>query len=129
MDRREFVTWLTSLGLSPVFISFLSRKRSGFITSADGTTRGDTYEKTYLTLDPFQAGKLVRESEIEDGKIKIGGQWVEICRTDLMDDISTGGRKWTREQVTSMTDSHGRLGYGARMTKDYFAIIDAFSDG
>lgn len=74
----------------------------------------ETFEA--LTLCPTRLGRRGPEIFYND-------VWLSLCRTDLKDDVATGGKYLTAAGLRNA------IQYGARITQTYFAVIDAFSDG
>ena len=62
--------------------------------------------------------------------IRFGGNLYHLCRTDLMDDVSTGlCEKLSAEQWRSHYLAKARDCMGARIKSKYFCVIDARTDG
>lgn len=49
-------------------------------------------------------------------------KWLDLCRTDLMDDIST-------YKIGCAVGDYLETCHGARITETAFKVVDAFSDG
>lgn len=59
-------------------------------------------------------------------EVKLLERWLRLCRTDLTDDVCTGRPGLTFAQWLEYAN---RDIYGARISLNRFALIDAFSDG
>jgi len=81
--------------------------------------RDDVIE--YLT--PEQTEQLIQDSKTngEESKILYKERWLEIVRGDLYDQVRTTrmGYDMRNYPVT----------YGARITNEYFILLDSFTDG
>jgi hypothetical protein len=86
-----------------------------------------------------EAKKLISEAPIRWGEawygrgveIKVGDEWLYLCRTDLKDDVCTGSYEDADRSLEENRRHYlGKVRYGARLTEDGgFAVIDRLSDG
>lgn len=95
----------------------------------------------YETLDPYQAGKVIKDAELIDSKAWYGrvdafeykGRIVRLASTDLFDDVRVGRGPGYLEQCKQVVANSGRrsphLCYGARVTDDAFYVITHMTDG
>lgn len=87
----------------------------------------------------FMDGATYRLVPCHDGKawgikpgnrldIKYKRRWLDVCRTDLLDDIQTGVLD-TRSQEEWIRYYRAKIRCGVRVGRTTFAVIDAITDG
>jgi hypothetical protein len=61
-------------------------------------------------------------------ELMLDGNWLELCRTDLADNVATGRHEnWTVAEWVAYYRE--RIRHGARYDARIFAVIDRFTDG
>jgi len=70
---------------------------------------------------PYKEGHKWKDVTIQ---IFYDGQWRDVCRTDLKDNVATTGSS------DSFSEYLNAVHYGARILRNgHFAVIDSYSDG
>lgn len=114
----------------------LVRERNGPFEYWDAKTVEEKLRgvETRMREHPATEGKYPQDAWYSK-QVKIDGRWLDLCRTDLCDDVRTSGAipimprpPAGLENVAQVMEQYDRC-FGARVTDDAIFIIDSYSDG
>jgi len=98
--------------------------------------------KSILLGDPVRICEVVTPAggffatEVRSHKLEVqyAGEWWEVCRTDLMDNVCTGGFERYYDATNARSRWIAKVRFGARLIKHEdgrrsFAVVDSTTDG
>jgi hypothetical protein len=85
--------------------------------------KSSTEIRGYRYLTPEET-VIALNGDYIDGKILFEGTWMNVYRTDVCDDVTTGGSGDIESYRIKANNC-----YGARIDDNMFCVIDRFTDG
>jgi hypothetical protein len=83
---------------------------------------------TYRITEKVETWPSTKPHTVTEVEIYHNGRWLDLCRTDLCDNVCTHFPKhWTLKQW--LDHYKARIHFGARFSDRLFAVIDSVSDG
>lgn len=85
--------------------------------------------RAFLANAQTRIGKMRGHQNFDQVQVAYQGEWLGLCRTDLKDDVCTGGASNVTDAAAEVERYITKIRYGARIRDFSFAVIDSYSDG